>query len=273
MYKAKFFTTMIPDHAPFDSKQKAELTALLSGMNSEQRAWLSGFLAAGSAASGATGVAKNLTVLYGTESGNSEGLAAGMLKKAKKVGFKAVMKNLSDISAKDLSKFENVALVVSTWGDGDPPESAEAFHKEFMENAVDLKGVRYSVCALGDTSYDKFCQTGKDFDARFESLGAERVVDRVDCDVDFDEAYAGWESKVFDAFGSGGAAVAEVAAVSAISGVEYGRSNPFPAEVIDNVLLSGEGSAKETIHVEFSLEGSGYNLHKNHHRILLKNCS
>lgn len=250
---------MIPEHAPFDTHQRAVLTALLPSMTPEQRAWLSGYLAAstGHIATGATaGSGKTLTVLYGTESGNSEGLADKTVKEAKKRGFKASMRNLVDLKMKDLAAMENIALIVSTWGDGEPPEAVEGFYNAFMKGEEDLKKVKFSICALGDTSYDKFCQTGKDFDARFEALGAERLAARVDCDVDYDESFNTWQKAFFDALGSAGG-VTTTATAAFAPAVEYGRSQPFPAEVIENIVLNGEGSSKETIHVELDLDGSG----------------
>ena len=250
---------MIPSHAPFDPTQSTILSALLPTLSAEQKAWLSGFLAASQCGAAPVAAAsKNLTVLYGTESGNSESLADKTVKAAKKNGFKAVLKNLADISVKDLAKFENIALIVSTWGDGEPPEAAEAFHKAFLTESVDLKGIKFSVCALGDTSYDKFCETGKEFDARLQALGAERIADRVDCDVDFDDSYAAWSKALFAALGEASApAAVAFDAPAAAPAVEYGRSNPFPAEVIETVLLNGKPSTKETIHIELDLEGSG----------------
>ena len=252
---------MIPSNAPFDPNQSTALSALLPTFSPEQRAWLSGFLAqaVGSAAAPAAAASVPLTVLYGTESGNAESLADKTVKEAKKKGFKAVMKNLADLSVADLKKFENVALIVSTWGDGEPPEAAEAFHKEFLAASIDLKGVKFSVCALGDTSYDKFCQTGKEFDTQLEKLGAERVADRVDCDVDFDDSYAAWKDALFGAFDTASAAAPafDASAFAAAPAVEYGRKNPFPSEVVENLILNGEGSVKETIHLELDLEGSG----------------
>ncbi|WP_018969221.1 assimilatory sulfite reductase (NADPH) flavoprotein subunit [Rubritalea marina] len=253
---------MIPSHAPFDPNQSAALSSLLPTFSPEQRAWLSGFLAqaVGAAAAPAAAASVPLTVLYGTESGNAESLADKTVKEAKKKGFKAVMKNMADLSVADLKKFENVAVIVSTWGDGEPPEAAEAFHKEFLEASIDLKGVKFSVCALGDTSYDKFCQTGKEFDSQLEKLGAERVADRVDCDVDFDDSYAAWKDALFGAFDAPAAAAPvafDASAFAAAPAVEYGRKNPFPSEVLENLVLNGEGSAKETIHLELDLDGSG----------------
>ncbi|MGJ8671673.1 assimilatory sulfite reductase (NADPH) flavoprotein subunit [Rubritalea sp.] len=252
---------MIPSHAPFEQNQRAALDALIAMFSAEQRAWLSGFLAApaGGAVAAVPALSKPLTILYGTESGNSEALADKTVKEAKKKGIKATMKNLADISVKDIAKFEHIGLIISTWGDGEPPEAVDAFYKAFMTEAVDLKGVKFSVCALGDTSYDKFCQTGKEFDTRLEALGAERVADRVDCDVDFDDSYALWRDALLGALGTAEAVAAPVGDVAAFGApaVEYGRKNPFPAEVTENLILNGEGSAKETIHLELDLEGSG----------------
>ncbi|PQJ29672.1 assimilatory sulfite reductase (NADPH) flavoprotein subunit [Rubritalea profundi] len=251
---------MIPSHAPFDPNQRTIISALIPTLTPEQKAWLSGFLAAsqGGAVAAPAAASKPLTVLYGTESGNCESLADKVAKEAKKKGFKVAMKNLADISVKDILKFEHVALIVSTWGDGEPPEGAVSFHKEFMTADLDLKGLKFSVLALGDTSYDKFCQTGKDFDTRLAALGAERIADRVDCDVDFDDAYGTWKESLFAALGTTASAAAPAIDLEGFAPtVEYGRKNPFPAEVLDNQLINGEGSAKETIHLELDLEGSG----------------
>jgi sulfite reductase (NADPH) flavoprotein alpha-component len=252
---------MLPEHAPFTTDQRAALDSLLHGLDPVQRGWLSGFLAAGASAAFAAPSAKvsagKLTVLYGTESGNAESLADRTVKDAKKRGFQAVMKNMSEISPADLAKSSNLLVIVSTWGDGEPPETAMAFCKEFMTADLALAGVRFSVCALGDTSYEKFCQTGKDLDERFEALGAVRVLARQDCDVDYEEAYAEWCDGALTALAPATVAPASYVAPSAAPSVEYGKKNPFPAEIIDSVLLNGEGSAKETLHLEFSLAESG----------------
>jgi sulfite reductase (NADPH) flavoprotein alpha-component len=249
---------MLPDSSPFSPDQRKALDSLLSGFDALQRGWLSGFLAAGAPASVAAPIAAGkLTVLYGTESGNSEVLADRAVKDAKKRGFKAVMKNMADIAPADLAKVENLLVIVSTWGDGEAPETAVSFHKAFMEQEHQLAGVKFSVCALGDTSYEKFCEIGKQFDARLEQLGATRVADRADCDVDYEDTYTAWFASAMTALAPASAAVAPayVAAVSVSE--EFGKKNPFSSEVLDNVLLNGEGSTKETVHVELSLEGSG----------------
>ncbi len=220
-----------------------------------------------------------LLVLYGTESGNSEALADRLFKTTKKAGYKPTLKNMSEISPAELKKHENIFTLVSTWGDGEPPETAETFFKAFMSEDIDLKGKNFSVIALGDSSYEQFCQTGKDFDTRFEALGATRVVDREDCDVDFEDNYDSWSQSVLSKLeelkpepatqtAPQAGATGFSAPTKSNAGFAYGvapqttavafdKSNPFPAETLTNINLNGTGSAKETIHLELSLEGSG----------------
>ena len=251
---------MFPEHSPFTPDQRRALETTISGLDALQRGWLSGFLAASGAAVATTlapAAAGKLTVLYGTESGNSEVLADRSVKAAKKRGFQAVMKNMADLSPGDLAKASNLLVIVSTWGDGDAPETAVSFHKEFMATDLPLSGVRYSVCALGDTSYEKFCLIGKDFDSRLELLGGSRVVARQDCDLDYEESFVTWLDASLGALAPASAAPVSFVVPAAIPTVEYGKKNPFPAETIESVLLNGEGSSKETIHLEFSLAASG----------------
>ena len=254
---------MLPEHAPFTSDQRQALDLLFAGFDAVQRGWLSGFLAASGAppvAAAAPISAGKLMVLYGTESGNSEVLADRTVKAAKKRGFQAVMKNMSEISPAELEKANNLLVIVSTWGDGEPPETAISFYKELMTSDLSLAKVRFSVCGLGDTAYEKFCQFGKDIDARLEGLGATRAAARQDCDVDFEESYSEWLECSLTALAPTAAAAAPAVftAVGAIApATEYGKKNPFPAETLDTVVLNGEGTSKETLHFEFSLAGSG----------------
>jgi sulfite reductase (NADPH) flavoprotein alpha-component len=255
-----------PAHAPFDDAQKQQLATILGSLSTEQLAWVSGFLAgqqgSGSSAinTGTRASDRKLTVLYGTESGNSEELAEQVFKAAKQKGFKSSLINMSESKLSDLKDAGTLLVVISTWGEGDPPEAAEEFYQQLMAGGVSLEGVEFSVCALGDTSYDQFCQTGKDFDSQLEKLGAVRVADRVDCDVDFDESFAAWSQDVWSKLGDSAAASKSQSLASAAPPEKhpvYDKKNPFPSEVLENQLLSGERSGKETHHVELSLEGSG----------------
>ncbi len=253
---------MLPEHAPFSPDQRRAVEIALAGLDPSQRFWLAGFLSAGgapaTAAAPAAAGSTKLTVLYGTESGNAEKLADLSVKTAKKRGFQAVAKNMSDLAPADLAKFENLLVIVSTWGDGEPPESATAFYKEFMNGSgPELKKLRFSVCALGDTAYEKFCQTGKDIDARLEKLGATRIHARQDCDVEFEEPHATWLDAALKAFGPSAAGATLEVATAAPVATEFGKKNPFPSELLEKVLLNGKGTTKETWHYELSLEGSG----------------
>lgn len=245
-----------------DQNQQALLESLAATLSPSQAIWVSGYTAAlGRSATSAVTPAlatKNITVLYGTESGNCEMLAEKISKAAKKQGHKAKLTNMSEISAKDLAGMDTLFVIISTWGDGEPPETAETFYNELMKGGIDLKGVDFSVCALGDTSYDKYCQTGIDIDNQLEKLGGKRIADRVDCDVDFDDAFATWEKNIWENLGASATAATAAPLISAEPTIAFDKKNPYPAEILENVLLSGACSAKETFHVEFSLEGSGF---------------
>ena len=260
-HKSKFINKLMikfPAHSPLSLEQQNQLSEAVSSMNPQQLAWLGGFLSGlqSDAAVAEPVIAdRKLTVLYGTESGNSEELAEQVFKTAKKKGFKGQVLNMSETTPAALIGTGTLLVIVSTWGDGEPPEAAEEFYKEFMATEVSLDGLEFSVCALGDTSYDQFCETGKQIDVQLEKLGAKRIVDRADCDVDYDEAFEQWSASVWKQLGD--SAAAPVNLTPAVSQV-YDKKNPFPAEVLDNQLLSGDCSAKETIHVELSLESSGF---------------
>jgi len=249
---------MLPAHAPFSAASLALLESALAGLDATQRAWLSGYLAAAPAtATSAPAAAVKALILYGTESGNSEKLADRAAKEAKKKGIATTVKNMADFSPADLAKHRNLLVVVSTWGDGEPPDTATKFCKAFMASEEKLTDLRFSVCSLGDTSYEKFCQIGKDFDAKLEALGAQRLTPRVDCDVDYEDAFTDWLSSTLTALAPAAVTVfAEVTPAVAVTSA-YGLKNPFPSEVLENILLNGKGSAKETVHVELSLAGSG----------------
>lgn len=247
---------MLPEHAPFNTDQRRTIESLLAGLDSAQKAWLAGFLEPGAAATVVSPGGK-LTVLYGTESGNSEALADRAAKEAKRLGFDAIVKNMAEISPAEIRGIDRLLVIVSTWGEGDPPDSVVPFYKELMEKDLPLKELRYSVCALGDSSYEKFCQTGRDIDLRLSSLGAARITERVDCDVDYESAFVAWLEASLKSFGpSLSPSIVEVQTPAVAP--EYGKKHPFPAEALNVVHLNGRRSAKETFHIEFSLAGSGF---------------
>lgn len=205
---------------------------------------------------------RTLTVLYGTETGNSRGLAKSLAEAAKQQGIAAVVADMADYKTRKLKEEQDLLVITSTHGEGDPPQSAVAFF-EFLEGrkAPKLPDLRFAVLALGDSTYEKYCEGGKRIDRRLEELGATRLEPRVDCDVDFDEAAPAWIAAVVGKL-TPKAAVAAVPAMARAAVAEptkqaFDKQNPFPATVIDNIVLTGRGSSKETRHIELSLEGSG----------------
>ncbi|MER1291974.1 assimilatory sulfite reductase (NADPH) flavoprotein subunit [Bacillus sp. C1(2022)] len=267
-------------NSPFNQEQAELLNRLLPTLTASQKAWLSGYLAAvqtadaaaaletlpaeAPAASPAQPVSKEVTILFGSQTGNAQGLAENAAKTLTERGFQVTVSSMSDFKPNQLKKLKNLLIVVSTHGEGDPPDNALSFH-EFLHGrrAPKLDDLRYSVLALGDTSYEFFCQTGKEFDQRLGELGGTRLHPRVDCDLDYDEPAAAWLDGVISSLNEGqeqgaSAAPAQTAAPQAAGGVTvYSRKNPFRAEVLENLNLNGRGSNKETRHLELSLEGSG----------------
>ncbi|MBU0677073.1 MAG: assimilatory sulfite reductase (NADPH) flavoprotein subunit [Verrucomicrobia bacterium] len=204
-----------------------------------------------------------LTILYGSQTGNGKGVARQAMARAAELGLPAKLKDMGDYKMSELKKEKNLMVVVSTHGEGDPPDPAIELH-EFLhgKRAPKLEGVNYSVLALGDSSYAEYCQTGADFDERLDALGATRLIDRVDCDVDFEDAAEEWIEKSLEAFVdkvdmSGPAGGVPTFVPVAAPKTTFNKKNPFNASLLEMINLNGAGSAKETWHVEVSLEGSG----------------
>jgi sulfite reductase (NADPH) flavoprotein alpha-component len=263
-------------NSPFNQEQAELLNRLLPTLTEAQRIWLTGYLtalhgAATASVSGAVPLAtlaanvsvtsNEVTVLFGSQTGNCHGLAKKVSKKLEERGFQVTLSSMGDFKPNGLKKVQNLLILVSTHGEGDPPDNAIAFY-EFLHSkrAPQLEGLRFSVLALGDTSYEFFCQTGKDFDKRLEELGGKQLIPRVDCDVDFDEPATEWMNNVLGSLSEASAAPVSAngtgAAVDSGTESEYSRTNPFQAEVLENLNLNGRGSDRETRHIEISLEGS-----------------
>ncbi|MBT2755151.1 assimilatory sulfite reductase (NADPH) flavoprotein subunit [Mesobacillus foraminis] len=261
-------------NSPFNQEQAELLNRLLPTLTESQRFWLSGYLAASQSGTLSGGidalpgnvpagnsVSKEVTILFGSQTGNSQGLAKNAAKTLEAQGYQVTLSSMSDFKPNNLKKVKNLLIIASTHGEGEPPDNALSFH-EFLHGrcAPKLDDLNFSVLALGDSSYEFFCQTGKDFDKKLEELGGTRLYPRFDCDLDYDEPAAEWLQGVIGSLneGQGGSAAQELtsAAPQAV-GTAYSRTNPFKAEVLENLNLNGRGSNKETRHLELSLEGSG----------------
>ncbi|WP_299659035.1 flavodoxin domain-containing protein [Methylobacterium sp.] len=260
---------ILPRTAPFGDTERASLDAVLGAATPIQRAWLAGFLA-GLDAGGAPQVAavpaappkaaEPLTILFASESGNSEKLAGDVAKLARKNGFKPKVVDFFDLDVASLAKEKRVVAIAATWGEGEPPARATRAYGELMgDGAPRLDGVEFAVLSLGDTSYAEFCAIGKALDARFEALGAKRAHERADLDLDFDKPAADWIKNTLKALTPPPSADNVVAVDFAARAVEDDEDaepsrEPRVVEVVDHVNLNSSRSDKETIHLALEFE-------------------
>ncbi|GAA0350019.1 assimilatory sulfite reductase (NADPH) flavoprotein subunit [Oceanobacillus sp. FSL W7-1281] len=269
------------NNSPFNQEQVELLNRLFPTLTETQQIWLGGYLSAlqSAGAAPAAPVAEavtaqlptaavteaspvEVTVLFGSQTGNCQGLATEVSGKLKEKGMKVTLASMADFKPNKLKNLQNLLVVISTQGEGDPPDTALQFH-EFLHGrrAPKLEDLNYSVLALGDSSYDLFCETGRQFDERLAELGGNRIIDRVDCDLDYDEAAEEWLENVLNKLSESqetvqAPTIAEAAAAVETQASAFSRTNPFEAEIFESLNINGRGSNKETYHMELSLEGS-----------------
>lgn len=254
--------------SPLNDAQRHQFDALVRELNEQQLDWVQGYLAGyraalqSPAAPPVESVADSpgLTVLYGSQTGNCETLAERLAEQARAKGLKVECLSMDDFPNRLLKNTRQIAVIVSTHGEGDPPDGALDLH-EFLHSrrAPKLGELQYAVLALGDSSYEYFCKTGQDFDERFAALGAQRLIDRVDCDLDYEEAANHWIERLLERVAKQSPASTAQQAMPAVAAQisAYDRKNPFSAPVLDRVNLTGRGSSKSVYHLELSLEESG----------------
>lgn len=254
-----------------DANQLASLQQVTSSYSPLQLAWASGYLAAKSesgqsvplSTAPAAATAKTLTILYASQTGNAKGVASKLAENAKAAGITVVLKNTADYKAKSLKNETHVLIVASTNGEGEAPDDAIEFHEFLLgKKAPKLPNLNYSVLALGDSSYEFFCQTGKDFDERLKALGAKQVAPRLDCDVDYDSECESWITNTVeslkDELTQAELALAPVIDLPTAGAVSlYSKQNPFEAEFSLSQKITGRDSAKDVRHIEIDLGESG----------------
>lgn len=244
----------IPEDAPFTGDQRAWLSGFLAGLHSRQAMGVAATVAPAAEARPKT----LLNVLFGTQTGNSETLAEEVATRARAMGFEARVQPMDDVTPEALAAMRRAILICSTYGEGEMPDSAGLFWEALSATtAPRLEGLRYAVLALGDTGYDGFCQAGKLLDIRLAQLGAQRLAERVDCDVDYEGAAHAWIAATLPLVGETQGAAANPAPGGQSPG--YSRKAPYAARLAVNRRLSGERSAKEIRHYEFDLGSSGIN--------------
>ncbi|WDT85479.1 assimilatory sulfite reductase (NADPH) flavoprotein subunit [Alteromonas sp. 009811495] len=263
--------------AVLNEQQWNAITQAIAGLNRDQLTWVSGYAAGMAAAQGgavapimqaqaaSAGDAPTLTILYGSQTGNAKGVAAQCQAKAEEAGFNSKLVSMADYKPRNLKGETHVAVFVSTHGEGDAPDDAIELH-EFLagKKAPKLTNTKYAVLGLGDSSYEFFCQTGKDFDERLGKLGGKAIVERLDCDVDYEAEAEAWLSKLieslkedFSAASAPAVAAQTGAAVHGVAAQTYTKKAPFKASLIESLKITGRDSVKDIRHIEISLEDSG----------------
>ncbi|MBE1299566.1 MAG: assimilatory sulfite reductase (NADPH) flavoprotein subunit [Alteromonadaceae bacterium] len=253
-----------------------QLNAAVSGLSPQQLTWASGYLAGLAQVAIPATVApvveakaeQTLTVLYGSQTGNAKAVATQYAEQAKSKGFDVKLVNMADYKPKNIKNETHIAILVSTHGEGDAPDDAVQLH-EFLgsKKAPKLDNLKYAVLGLGDSSYEFFCQTAKDFDERLAKLGATAMTARVDCDVDYDQDAETWAEAVNSVLKEEFTASSVVpmpgvtlpAANTDVSenAAVYTKKNPYSAELIESQKITGRDSVKDIRHIEISLEDSG----------------
>ncbi len=293
----------LQDNSPLGAEDRAALDAILGRASPAQRVWLGGYVAGWQAAMapvppapvlaapalaapilaapvlpGATKA--KLTVLFASESGNAESLAHAAGKAARKLGFAPRVLDMAETSPAELARTERLLVVASTWGEGDPPQRAEAFIAALeAEDAPSFAGTKFAVLALGDRAYARFCATGHALDARLAALGGERLAPVVECDVEFARPAGAWTERLLAVLGEtvGSEAGANGAGASGVAGdaprgdvirVDFAKqfvedeappAAPSPAQAVVTLHqeLHSSRSGLSTTHLELSLEGTG----------------
>lgn len=236
----------------------------LKELSGDELAWVNGYLnGLVSKTSGQNeppvirpGVNK-ITITYGTETGNSKKIATDFAAKAKKSGINVKLVSLDQYRLNDLTKEEYFFTVVSTHGDGEPPAATKKFYDHIHNNGFRFDKLKYSVLALGDTSYPLFCKTGEDIDEQLSKLGGNRIAPLKKCDLEFDEDANQWLEKVFQTLST--PSQTEVAIPAAIPETKKtSTKKTYSGTVLSNINLNDKGSNKKTFHIELAVDEPEY---------------
>ena len=269
-------TTQVPPSAllPLNPEQLARLQAVTTDLTPTQLAWVSGYFwgvlnqqpgAAVATAAPAATETPTITLLSASQTGNARRVAEALRDDLLAAKLNVKLVSAGDYKFKQIANEKLLIVVASTQGEGEPPEEAVALHKFlFSKKAPKLDGTAFAVLGLGDTSYEFFCQAGKDFDSKLAELGAERLLDRVDADVEFQAAAAEWRARVVEVLKArvpketpAQAAVAATGAVNEVFSSPYTKEEPLTATLSVNQKITGRDSEKDVRHIEIDLGDSG----------------
>ncbi|MEF1284066.1 assimilatory sulfite reductase (NADPH) flavoprotein subunit [Vibrio sp. M250220] len=263
--------------APLNDQQLNSLQQTVADLSSQQLAWVSGYfwgLAQTQTVSAAAPInqavaavaakpAGKLSIIFASQTGNAKGVAEALEQEAKALGIEAELFDASDYKGKNLAKETHVIIVASTNGEGEAPDNAIELH-EFLQSkkAPKLANLKYGVIGLGDSSYEFFCQTGKDFDAYLAKQGATAFIDRIDCDVDYEASASEWRAKALETvkedLSSGQEAdIVQLPVAQAAGHSQYSKQKPYTATLLTSQKITGRDSGKDVRHIEIDLDGSG----------------
>ncbi|ABE30757.1 FAD binding domain protein [Paraburkholderia xenovorans LB400] len=264
-------TPVLPGNAPFDTTSRLYVDGLLAGLYSR-----SAMVPAASAptlavshaeTSHASGVRivrarPKVTLLWASQTGNTESLTEGYATRLMESGFEIRTSCMADYPASALAKAQYVLLMTSTFGDGDPPDNAQSFWTQLSgEGAPRLDGVRFAVLALGDRNYDQFCGHGRRLDERLAGQGAQRLMDRVDCDSEYQASADAWLERIIVRIKEEDAALYAVPAGGMVNAVVPGtvptKTRPAASRLVSNLRLNKQGAAKDTRYVSLHTGDSG----------------
>ncbi|NIH31892.1 NADPH-dependent assimilatory sulfite reductase flavoprotein subunit [Hafnia paralvei] len=267
-------TTQAPPTSmlPLTPEQLAKLQSAIGEFSPNQLAWLSGYFwgmvnqqPGAVAIAPAPAVAASITVISASQTGNARRVSEQLRDDLTAAGLSVTLVNAGDYKFKQIAQEKLLLVVASTQGEGEPPEEAVALHKYlFSKKAPQLTGTAFAVFGLGDTSYENFCQTGKDFDTRLGELGAERLLDRADADVDFKAAAEAWRNQVVEVLKQRVPQATPAQAQDSVAGSvaqvlssPYSKESPLTATLAVNQKITGRNSDKDVRHLEIDLGDSG----------------
>ena len=251
-------------------QQLQQVTNAVGGLSPNQLAWLGGYFTGLSQTALSNGLtlqntqaannsaALSATVLYGTQTGNAKKVASQLHAALQAKGVNASLFNIKDYRPQNLKKETRVYFVVSTQGNGEPPDEARAFYKFLQDKrAPRLEHLEYAVLGLGDSSYEEFCQAAVILDAHLAELGAKAVVTRADCDLDFADSANVWQQQILEKLPQAPNNVVPLRPTALSAQVAQASDSFYAAEVLNRIRLTASDSEKDVYQLEFSIEDSG----------------
>jgi sulfite reductase (NADPH) flavoprotein alpha-component len=259
----------VPEGFPLDAERADRLAELVRGLDAPGLLWVSGY-AAGLAAAAAPAAPPAAdadapwvaTIVHGSQTGNGRRIAEALGERLQSRGLRVRVVRAGEYAPKELARERRLFVVMSTHGDGDPPDDARPLTEYlFGRRAPRLASLEFAVLALGDSSYPKYCEIGRRLDERLAELGGRRIFDRIDCDVDFESPAADWQARIgewVERLPAEGTAPARVAVLRPVaSPPAWSRERPFAAELLASQRITWGEGVRDVRHLELSLAGSG----------------